>query len=195
MIGVDQLDVAEHVLPGPGDQHPAGVQVRVELGRGVLGELEQPAQLLPGTGVRLDADIECRREPRRGELCGGRREHRPPAVRVGERDGADGSPVGVVERYRRVVGLQARDYRCVGGQILDVEHQQVLGGGGRPRRPLDMCGELEVVIRTGQTQHDARIPGVAGEAVEHGQPEVGRVEADDLVQLVRGAGEADLRGG
>ncbi|WP_243408113.1 hypothetical protein [Frankia canadensis] len=41
----------------PRHQDPAEREVAVELGRGVLGQLEQGAQLTPGPGVRLDAHV------------------------------------------------------------------------------------------------------------------------------------------
>src|SRR5262245_60983053 len=56
-----------------------------------------------------------------------------------------------------------------------------------------MLGELQVVLRTGQPQHDAPVAGVPGEAVEFGQPEPVAVKADDLIEPVGGTREAHVR--
>jgi hypothetical protein len=59
-IRVDELEVADDVPPGQRDEHPAGVQVPVQLGGGVLGQLEQAPQVAAGTGVELDPGFRFR---------------------------------------------------------------------------------------------------------------------------------------
>jgi hypothetical protein len=49
--------MADH-LPVPlGHNDPAEVQVRVQRGGGVLGQLEQRPELVPGAGVDLEPDV------------------------------------------------------------------------------------------------------------------------------------------
>jgi hypothetical protein len=57
VIGAGQLEVADDLGTRHGDQDAAGVDVGVELGGGILGQLEQRAQLVPGSAVGLDADV------------------------------------------------------------------------------------------------------------------------------------------
>jgi len=54
--GRGQLQVPDELVALDGDQDAAGVEIGVELRRGVLGELEQRSQLRPGALVLLDAD-------------------------------------------------------------------------------------------------------------------------------------------
>jgi hypothetical protein len=49
------LDVADGLLTVEGHEHASAVEIRVELRRRVLGELEQWLQLRPGAGVLHDA--------------------------------------------------------------------------------------------------------------------------------------------
>ena len=69
------------------------------------------------------------------------------------------------------------------GQIIEIEHEQVVAAGRRARAAPIMLGELQVVPRAGQ---HPPVPGVTGEAVELGQPEPLAVEADDFIELVGG---------
>ena len=54
LLGVDQLEVSHDLASEPGDEDPALVQVRVELGRRVLGLLEESPQQGPVAVVPVD---------------------------------------------------------------------------------------------------------------------------------------------
>jgi hypothetical protein len=57
VIGAGQLEVADDLSVRDGDQDAAGVDVGVEFGGGILGQLEQRAQVVPRSAVGLDADV------------------------------------------------------------------------------------------------------------------------------------------
>jgi hypothetical protein len=57
VIGAGELEVADDLAIRRGHQDAAGVDVRVELGSGILGQLEQRAQAVPWPAVGLDADV------------------------------------------------------------------------------------------------------------------------------------------
>ena len=54
VAGAGQLEVADDLTAGYGDQDAAGADVGVEFRRGIFGQLEQRAQAVPGSAVGLD---------------------------------------------------------------------------------------------------------------------------------------------
>ncbi len=52
-VGLDQLQMADHVRAVQRDEDSAGIEIGVKLGTGVLGQLEQRPQLRAGAGMRL----------------------------------------------------------------------------------------------------------------------------------------------
>jgi len=57
VTGAGQLEVADDLAVRDGDQDAADVDVGVEFGGGILGQLEQRAQVVPWPAVGLDADV------------------------------------------------------------------------------------------------------------------------------------------
>jgi hypothetical protein len=54
------------------------------------------------------------------------------------------------------------------GQVVEIEHEQVVAAGRRTRAAVIMLGELQVVLRAGQPEQHAPVTGVTGEAVKLG---------------------------
>jgi hypothetical protein len=57
VTGAGQLEVPDDLAARGGHQDAAGVDVGVEFRGGILGQLEQRAQLAPWPAVGLDADV------------------------------------------------------------------------------------------------------------------------------------------
>ena len=61
VAGAGQLEVADDLAARGGHQDAAGVDVGVELRGGILGQLEQRAQVVPRPAVGLDATSSAER--------------------------------------------------------------------------------------------------------------------------------------
>ena len=79
-----------------------------------------------------------------------RHQHHPPVIRVLDGDRAVLSPVGIPRLHRQMAehGQPTGNLFHL-GQIIEMEHEQVVAAGRRTRAALIMLGELQVVPRAG----------------------------------------------